>query len=209
MKLKARTRKRPAKPAYHSPLREEQKQLTVAKIREGVYRAFLDCGEAESITYKAVAKLAGVTEMTVFRYFPQREELLKALWERINQELGPEVSMPTSASALLERNRALHLGFSSREKLVHACITSAQGREMRASLNAERRKAFLAIASELDPSLDGKSARKAAAILQLLHSASAWDSLRTGWEMSGEEIAETTQLALEAFVQHIKKGRSK
>lgn len=204
MKLKKTSRKA----AYHSTLRKEQARLTLTKIQDAVLELFQSCGSAESLTYKAIAQKAGVTEMTVYRHFPQRSELMKTLWERINQNLGQGVGMPWSVNQLLGQNSALHEGFSKNAVLASASVMSQQGREMRSSLDNERQAAFLGIVKELNPGLKGKTARQKAAILQLLHSAYAWDSLQLHWGFSGEEISESTRDALEVFIQHIKKARN-
>lgn len=134
---------------------------------------------------------------------------MKSLWERINQNLGANIGMPKSSTELLAQNKALHGGFSRNKMIASASISSAQGREMRTALNSERQAAFLKIVQDLNPNLSLENARSKAAILQLLHSAYAWDSIQLHWDLTGEEIGNATQEALEVFIQHIKKERNK
>jgi AcrR family transcriptional regulator len=215
-KLKtSNVRRRAKKSPYTSPLREEQAKLTQQKIEEAVFAIFEKGGALESITYKAVAKQAGVTEMTVFRYFPERSVLLRALWQRINQSLGPTVKMPESERELLRLNPNLHLGFDAQPYLITASITTQPGREMRAAINEERQKSFLKIVDELTDDLSvGRGAKldpqtriQCAAVLQLLHSAYAWDSMKQQWNMSGDQISEATTKAIQVLVHSIKKGK--
>lgn len=192
---------------YNSDHRKELAKLTVQKIEDALFDLFQTFGNEESLTYKLVAQKAGVTEITVYRNFPQRSDLMKALWKRINKSLGEEIRMPQTAEELLNLNGALHKGFSKNEAISVASLCSTQGREMRVSLNAERQPAFLKIVKETNPALSKQEIRRYAAILQMFHSAYAWDSFRLQWQMSGDEIAATTQEAIEFFLQHIRKPR--
>ena len=45
--------------------------------------------------------------------------------------------------------------------------------------------------------------RRAAALLQLLHSAFAWDSLREQWGMDGSEAGEATLWLIDLIVSHL------
>lgn len=206
-KKKPETRKE-KKALYASPLREEQARLTEEKIQTALFELFQQNGSPESITYKGVAQAAGVTEMTVYRYYPDRSKLLQSLWSRINHLLGKNIRMPESVGSLLELNPKLHLGFDEHQAIMVASITSPQGREMRSSLNDIRRKAFLNIVSEINPDLDAAAKTRLAAVLQLLHSAYAWDSIKQQWGLSGAEIAQATQDALQVLINNAKKVRS-
>jgi hypothetical protein len=75
---------------------------------------------------------------------------------------------------------------------------------MRASVNKQRRKAFLAIVEETAPNLDGAQKTAAAAIVQLLHSAYAWDSLREQWDMSGKTAGKATKWAIEVILKELR-----
>jgi len=194
----------PPKPKYRSRLREEQAAMTRDKILVAA-RNLLDAGgSTEAITFKAVAEHAAVTEMTVYRHFPTRADLLRGLWERLNDEMAPNLGVPTSVAAMLGQHDELFAGFDRIAPQIVASITTPQGREMRASLNAERREGFLAIAEEAAPGLSTSRKREVAAILQLLHSAYAWDSLREQWDMSGEAAGKAAKWAIETLLQNLR-----
>ncbi len=197
---------KPTKKTYNSTLRSEQAHLTKTKIQEALLELFQSNGSAEEITYKEVARRAGVTEMTVYRHFPDRENLLKVLWEGITEKLGAQLTMPTTADELLRNHDDLIQGFGANEAMIVASITTAQGREMRASINQERMRAFTNIVKGLNPRIPPRSARSYAAVLQLLHSAYAWDSLRCRWDMTDKEISKATKTAIEVLFDHIKRS---
>ena len=192
------TSKQTTGPKYHSPLRVSQVNTTRERITDAVFAVFQKHGGQEDITFKEVAKAAGVTEMTVYRHFANRDELLQALWQRINAQIG--IDIPDSIAALTARNQDLHVAYESLAPLMLANIMSKQGREIRLSRKSQRQKAFLKIANEVNPDLPPKQKKRVAAVLQLLHSSYAWDSLRSNWDMNPKEIAETTLMAINSIL---------
>ena len=190
--------------APRPPLRAEQAALTRSRIDAALAELLQQHGSVEQITFKAVAERAGVTEMTVYRHYPSRDALLHAVWEQMNREMGPDVRMPGSTQALLAQHAALFTGFDRIAAQIMASLTTPQGREMRASLNRERRQAFCAIVDELDPRLDRAARIRAAGVIQLLHSAHAWASLREQWGLSGAEAGKATRWAIELIFRELR-----
>jgi AcrR family transcriptional regulator len=152
-----------------------------------------------------VAERAGVTEMTVYRHFPTRDDLLRGLWRQINARMGAGIGMPGSVEELLAQHGALFAGFDQVAPQIEASITTAPGREMRAALNERRRRAFRGIVDEAAPDLKPDARTRAAAILQLLHSAHAWMSLRDQWGMDGREAGAATRWAIDTLLQQLRK----
>jgi len=193
-----------SKPRYRSGLRQAQTGLTRERIQQAV-AGILDAGGApESITFKAVAQRAQVTEMTVYRHFPTRHDLLQGLWEHLNRQMGPAIGMPTGAEELRNQHRALFSGFDRIPSQIIASISTPQGREMRAALNRKRRKAFTAIVDDVADGLGQAEKIRAAAVLQLLHSAYAWASMREQWGLTGKEAGEATLWAIDTLLTDLK-----
>jgi AcrR family transcriptional regulator len=193
-----------ARKAGRPRLRVEQTQLTRARIETALAELLKEHGGVEGITFKSVAKKAGVTEMTVYRHYPTRADLLHSMWQQMNRELGPGVRMPETTQDLIAQHLEMFAGFDRIPAQITASITTPQGREMRASLNRKRRKAFLSIVAELAPDSDQVTRTRAAGVLQLLHSALAWFSLREQWGMSGAEAGRATQWAIELIFDKLR-----
>jgi AcrR family transcriptional regulator len=193
-----------SKPAYRSPLRASQAAQTRSRIGEAAAALLRESGAPESITFRAVAERAQVTEMTVYRHFPTRDDLLHGLWRQLNARMGPAIGIPTNIEDLLGQHAALLGGFDRIAPEIIASVTSPQGREMRAALNDERRRAFRGIVQEAAPGLTGEARTRAAAILQLLHSAHAWMSLREQWGMDGRQAAAATRWAIDILLDHLR-----
>jgi len=204
MKVSKVTRK-PRKPPYRSPLRQAQAAQTRERIECAAADLLGEGSAADSITFRAVAERAGVTEMTVYRHFPTREALMHGLWHQINARMAPGIGMPDNIDALLAQHAALFAGFDRQAPQIVASLVTEQGREMRTSLNEQRCKAFRGIAREAAPTLSPAECTRAAAVLQLLHSAHAWMSLREQWGLDGREIGAATRWAIETLLADLRR----
>ncbi len=179
---------------------QERTRETRRRIQEALADQLEHGGSADAITFKRVAKRARVTEMTVYRHFPTREALLTGLWEHLNERMGDGLTIPTSLAQLLAQHTPLYRGFDRIPSLVTASLVTEQGRDMRNALNAARQDAFLAIAEEAAPRRGAKARRSLAAVLQLLHGAPAWLSLREQWGLDGPTAAAATRWAIDALL---------
>jgi AcrR family transcriptional regulator len=179
-------------------LSEARSELVRERVLAGV-AALLEQGEA--LTFTAVAKTAGIPERTIYRHFPTREALLGALYEWANARLGTGGERPTDADGLARLVRQTFTGFDALAPVVRELLIAPEGRLARLSQNPERQRAALAIVRGEAPGLDATSARRLAAVLQLLTAASSWQTLRDYWGMDGAEAAETAVLASELLLE--------
>ena len=186
--------------AKHPSARSLQAAATRRRVQQALADLLAAGGAAEDITFKRVAERAGVTEMTVYRHFPDREALLAGLWQHLNERMGEGLTLPTTLAALLAQHEPLYAGFDRIPALITASLTTEQGREMRKSLNTARQDAFLGIAKAAAPRRGARRQRQLASLLQLLHGAHAWMSLREQWDMDGTEAAATTRWAIDTLL---------
>jgi AcrR family transcriptional regulator len=82
---------------YQSPLRQEQAKRTREQILEGLIQAMARGGLAD-LSIPAVAREAGVSVPTIYRYFHTKRELIESLNGYIMQKSGikPPQALPTS-----------------------------------------------------------------------------------------------------------------
>jgi AcrR family transcriptional regulator len=189
--------------------RPAKTERTRERIQLATVALFLENAALESITFKAVAQRAGVAEMTVFRYFPTREQLLRGLWEHLYQRLGDSLGMPRSEHELRDEQRELFRIFDTMPEQVLASIATPEGRAIRAASNHRRRAAFLAIVEEVADDLNASEKTRTAAVLQFLHSAYAWAALREHWGFSGEESGKATLWAIDSLLSGLKRKASR
>jgi AcrR family transcriptional regulator len=181
--------------SYNSALRRDQAEATRERILAAL-ASLVDEGGGNEPTNRAVAERAQVTEVTVYRHFPSRDLLLKGLWEHLNRQDGVRVGMPESPDELLAKIAPLLASFDAAPAQIIARVTTAQGRAARASLDLERREAFVGIVAGAAPKL--------AAVLQLLYSAYSWLSLREQWDLKGEPAADAIGWATEVLLNDLK-----
>lgn len=186
---------------YKSPLREEQVAATRERIMAGLAQVMAekDSGEA---TYREIAAAAGVTEITVYRHFPSKDELLRAFWWWLDGRLT-DAGMPHEEAALAEGVRALFGAFDRQEPLIRAALLSPQGRAMRNAVNAERRAGFEKALVTATRGLPAAERRRAQAVVQLLYSGYAWLSMKDQWGLSGEECGDASAWAIELVLDHL------
>jgi AcrR family transcriptional regulator len=163
------------------------------RVLEGV-REVLERGEA--ITFTRVANAAGIPERTVYRYFPTREALLAAMFDWANKKIGFGGELPADEVAAQALVRKAFPGFDSIAPVVRELLAAPEGRAARLSDKARRRVAAIALVRHEAPHLDKSTTRQVAAVVQLLTTASAWQTLCDYFDMDGEEAAEASALAI-------------
>jgi len=129
---------------YRSPLRDERAIQTRTRILDGLVQVMARNGIAE-LSIPLVAKEAGVSVPSVYRYFPTKRHLITALDEYAHQkgsftldEFGP---METPEDVV----RIVPLTFKRREAIestLSAAMNSRLGYTMRRQEFAERAKHF-------------------------------------------------------------------
>lgn len=192
---------------YESPLRRAQAEATRGLIL-GAAGALLERGGEEALNYGAVAREAGVQERTVYRHFPTRDALLDAFWVWINARAG-FTAFPEDERDLVEQPRAVFAGFDRVEGIVRSSLSSRHGRELRLRVNEERRAAFRRCLAEATRGLDPSLARRAEAVVQLLYSASAWQTMKDYWDMTGEEAGEAASWAIRTILDALRREATK
>lgn len=182
-------------------LREAQRELT----RNRILDAALDLISEEpldTISLASVAARAAVTERTLYRYFATRDELVEALWPRINDRAAQGRTFPATPDEMIQQPSEIFPGFDREDGLTRFVFTR-QGQQLRLSVNDKRQAAFLQAVAAARPDLSESDRRELAAICQLLDSSFAWVSLKDYWGIEGSQsgplASETIQLLLAQF----------
>jgi len=193
----------PAVRRYESPLRKAQAEDTRQRILAAVARLFEQRPE-EALSFDAIAAEAGVQRRTVFRHFANKDALLQAFWTWANEQVAIR-TWPETEADLVKMPPVTFAGFDRHEGLIRAAYTSKSGREMRLRANAERQAAFRKSLADLTKGLDPKRAEQAAAVIQLLYSAGAWNSLKEYWQFSGREAGEAVAWAIGVLLDALRR----
>jgi len=179
---------------YVSPIRQDYLAQTRERILDSAMAAIQKEG-LETLTIAQVAKDAGITDRTVYRHFQTRQDLLKAVWGRMQSRIGLS-GFPKTVDALLAAPAALFPRFQANEGVVRASMYSQAGREVRASANQERQQAILACVGDAQPALSETERRRRAAVIQMIGSSHGWACLKDYWGLGTEEAARAAEEAI-------------
>jgi AcrR family transcriptional regulator len=187
--------------AYESSLRQDQVALTRERILTALGELIRRDG-FEEVSFKALAREARVTEITVYRHFKDRQELLRAFWSWMDVRLGNR-GIPQSEEALLADIIPVFIGFDEQEQLMRAALLTAEGRAMRMSVQAERRAGFERTLANATARLTPKERLRTLAVIQLLYSGYAWLSMRDHWGLDGQEAGEAATWAVSTLLESL------
>ena len=168
--------------------------MTRERILDAAIDLMAEAGMAP-LTVGDVASRAGVTARTVYRHFETREGLVEAVWPRMQARVRSR-GFPRTADDLIATPAYLFPQFDEHANLVRASAFSDAGLEVRLRANAERTAAAMACVADALPDLPAETARRRAAVVQLLDSAYCWAVLRDFWGFDGVEAGQAASEAI-------------
>jgi len=178
-------------------LQEARAALVRDRVLEGVAEVL---AAGDDLTFARVAVAAGVPERTVYRHFPTRQALLMAVYGWVNQRGGDGLERPTTASEAGELVRRAFPTFDEVAPVVRELLVAREGLPARLADNDRRQRAALDLVRHHVRKADPTTARRLAAVVQLLTSAAAWQSMRDYWQFDGAEAAEASALAIDLLL---------
>jgi AcrR family transcriptional regulator len=178
-------------------LQEARVALVRDRVLEGVAEVL---AAGDDLTFTRVAVAAGVPERTVYRHFPTRQALLTAVYDWVNQRAGNDTDRPTTATEAGEMVRRAFPMFDEVAPVVRELLVAREGLPARLADNDRRRRATLELVRHHVVDADPTTVRRLAAVVQLLTSAGAWQSMRDYWELDGVEAAEASALAIDLLL---------
>ncbi|MBL8549636.1 MAG: TetR/AcrR family transcriptional regulator [Hyphomonadaceae bacterium] len=172
-------------------LRDAHKDLTRGRILDA---ALALIGEGVEITIAAVAARAGMTDRTIYRHFSTRDDLMTAVWEKVNS--GLKYHMPATTEELVEQPRHMFPDFDKQAAVIRAIVFSQQGHEMRMRVNDARQAAMRKAVRTARPDLKEPEFTRLCATVQLLDSAFTWSAMKDYWGLDGEEAGRAASEAI-------------
>jgi AcrR family transcriptional regulator len=193
-----------AKPRYHSPLRSRQKEQTRDLILDAV-DAILRRAPLSEVTIAAVARQGDITERTIYRHFPTREDLLDAVWRRaLHAVTGGQTQQAETLDQILDLTRAAYENFDAKAGIVRALIAAPEGVE--ASKRPE--EARLGMLREAYAGLLGgipeDEVNAVVTATHVLSGASAWSHVRDYCGLNRDEGGKVAALAIELIIEGAK-----
>jgi len=189
-----------------SALREDQTELTRSRILDAVVR--IVAGDVTDLSVEGVAREAGVSRPTVYRYFRNKHEMVDAVVQRYTERVGTAGSMAaTSLDEVLDEVPAIFARWEALDPDLRAAAARLHSVEKRARFLPERlavvRRALAPYSSDLS---DEDRERLARVTLIFLSSGMA-DAMRRYLGTSGAEAADLVVWAVNRLVQGKDGGR--
>jgi AcrR family transcriptional regulator len=188
--------------------RDSHRQEVRRRIEDALLE-FMVAGEPERLTHDAVAEAVGISRRTVYRYYPDRDALMKALWHRTTRAAGPGVGFPNDAREVLGRLDEVFCGFDSNAAAMMVALSSPEGRAVRNAMKAERDLAWRKALAGETADLSELDRKMVLGIIQLLSTGLAWRELRDQWDLEGSEIATACRWAIATLLKDIEKRGSR
>lgn len=177
-------------------LRERQKQQTIGLIIDAFSDLTLTCPH---FTMQELADAAGISVRTLYRYFPNREELITGLLDLIIQRLGAEHVnaiglMEPGSEAMVRRSFDV---FGEHDKLVRAVVRSRLTGLLTDPGHDVRTEQIVAGIDRVISDQSDAVKRQLASLVRLIGGSMAWMTLTdSGIELSNEEAGAAAAWAL-------------
>ena len=193
---------------YRSTLRDRQVAQTRTLILDALTELLAD-RRADEVTTRDIAALAGVSERTVYRHFPDRDALLTGLTERMADfdgvrpsfgEGGLDDLAPTSRRLmeLLEE----HFVTARAE-----AVFNADPRRFADDTQSNTRDMLELFATGF-PELDEQEQRRIAAVVRCLVSTQAWLRMREEFGVPGNESGPVVAWVIDLIIREVRAGNT-
>jgi AcrR family transcriptional regulator len=162
----------------------------------------LETDGVTATTARAVAKKAGISERTVFRYYGSRDEFLDAIAEEAAAKMHTPPP-PDDIGSLAEYASALYRRFEEWEPLLKEALHTEISKRIRATVASRR---WVAVRNLIDAAAPHRSARDrkiAATNISYYLSASTWQYYRFTFALSAKETERYAMSAVTLFVANI------
>jgi AcrR family transcriptional regulator len=186
-------------------LADRQSDLTRRLILDTA-SGLLERTSVAELTVRGVAKQANISERTVFRYFPTREELLDAVAAAVHEKMALPAA-PSSVEELLAAPRALYSRFEAVRELTRAALHTELFHRIRESQARVRWTAIQGIVDALAPRAGARERRIAAANIRFYLAASTWHYYRFYFRFSLEDTIACAESAIRQALDGLRARR--
>lgn len=186
---------------YSSPLRQQQMDETRHRI---VVAALEQIAQhpGEQLSQEQVAARAGIALRTVYRHFPDREDLLDAVWQESDHRLQL-THYPETEEELLHSIGPVFTRMDANATAMRALLNSTAGREMRKRDNERRRSALERALAPATAHLDESGRRTVLGIFLAIFSGRGWEVMRDRAHLRDGEPAQAAEWAVRALLAQL------
>ena len=188
-------------------LRDRQARLA----REAILSALVDELERtapEAVVLADIARAAGVSPRTLYRYFPTRDDLFRAAGAWVFDQLGIEGEIE-GPDAIADSHARAARAFGDHPELARALLRSTVGRGVRSSSRERRVASIQAALADVTAGLDPAEQRQATAIIAFLCSLNATVTLQDEGGLTPDEVPAATTWAISTLIDDLRKTKGK
>ncbi len=182
---------------YNNTLRREHAEATRARIMAAVRDLLVESPTLLSIP--EIAARAGVSEPTVYRYYPNRDALLEAASEVVAEQLGAP-PVPREAADLPVVAIAVAQYFSENESWLRAALNEPALRPLRMAGRQRRQKLLRDVLASSLAHLDARERDIAFAMFSAIGRAETWDYLTREAGLTSDEAGLAKSWAMTALL---------
>jgi AcrR family transcriptional regulator len=185
-------------------LRERQTALARQAIFEALVR-HLEAGDADEVAMEDLARDAGVSRRTLYRYFPTRADLISAASDWIRSDVL-ELPIEIGDEGITGSFRAAAARLEARPRLARALLRTGTGRALRRGYRSARVEAIRRALRREVPGLSGRALDDAAAVLSYLCSSSAWITLQDEAGLDAGRAQKAVEWAIQTLLARLREG---
>jgi AcrR family transcriptional regulator len=183
-------------------LRTRQAALARRDILTALLR-HLEAGDVDEVSIEDLAREAGMSRRTLYRYFPTRSDLLAAAGEWISTEvlkLPIEIGEEGIAGSFVEAGARL----AKHPGLARALLKTQTGRAVRGAYRDARVRAIeRALRAEVPNARDAQF-KRACAVLSYLCSSTAWTTIQDESGLDVESAQSAVVWAIDALIADLR-----
>jgi AcrR family transcriptional regulator len=195
------------KQAYHSPLRQEQMKRTREQILEGLIRVM--ARGMVDLSIPEVAREAGVSVPTVYRYFGTKRELIEALGVYILQKLGAvNRQLPRNPEELIAGVKELSRRYEELDETMRAAAMSEFAYEARREVLPARLKMYEDALAPVSAKLSAADRTHLRNVVLVLCSTAMIRAFKNYLGISGEETADNIAWAIRTLCEQSERQAS-
>lgn len=194
---------RKSRRSYDNRLREERAGRTRARILEGVVEACID-GSLDDLSVAIVAERSGVSPATIYRHFPNREALLKAVERTLAEKFG-RPSLPRTAEDLGVFAHGLAAFFDDNVELMKLSRSTSQ--KLDQDTRAVRDAMIAELLAEELADLPAEDAQAITGVFRSLISLDLFLTQRERYGASVDSAGRAARWAVETLLRQLRQER--
>jgi AcrR family transcriptional regulator len=162
----------------------------------------LETDGVSSLTVRAVAQRANISERTVFRYFATRDQFLDAVTRAARERLAMPPP-PRTIDELRAQPRRLYEAFEAQQRLVLAGLHSDIADRFREDAARTRWAAIRELIDEYAAKRSSHERKLVTATICHFLGATCWHLFRFKMKLSADETIECAELAIERAIESL------